>query len=232
MRRNWAALAGLIAVFAAGLVLAVGAFGARSDTPVKSQTYDDPRGDAPQQAPDIAGVVVDDYADGTLEFDVALPDRPVLPNYTSVIVLVDSDRSATTGDPQGYDYALQATGAGMSPPEIEFFRWQNNAWALASPMDGSFTGQVGVVFKLPALAMHISNAFDFEVRGLYWWSNANLKDDAPQNGNFSFTLAAPATTSTATTTTTTVTTTPKPKKKLPLCKKGKHSTKKHPCRKR
>ena len=236
MRRPVLALAGLALVFAGGLILAVGAFGARGDTPIHSQTYDDPKGDAPTQTPDIAGVTVDNFSNGTLEFDVALPDRPVLPQYTQVAVRINSDRDKSTGDADGFDYAVDATGAGMSPPSFEFLRWQNNTWTLVNRADGSFTGQVGLVFTLEEAAVHVTTGFDFEVSSVYFWGGANLRDDAPGTGAFSYTIGTPATTSTTTTTaptTTTVTTTPKPKKKKPpFCKKGQHSTKKHPCRKR
>src|SRR5438067_2320697 len=186
MRRQALSLAGFAAVFAAGLVLAVGAFGARSDAPLKSQTYDDPRGDAPSQTPDIAGIVVDNFSNGTLEFDIALPDRPVLPQYTQVAIRINSDRDKTTGDVDGFDYALSATGAGMSTPEFEWYRWTSNAWALVGPIAGSFTGQVGIVFTVEQLAVHVTTGFDFEVSSVYFWGGANLRDDAPSSGTFSY----------------------------------------------
>src|SRR5437763_5315553 len=133
---------------------------------------DDPRGDAPSQTPDIAGIVVDNFSNGTLEFDIALPDRPVLPQYTQVAIRINSDRDKTTGDVDGFDYALSATGAGMSTPEFEWYRWTSNAWALVGPIAGSFTGQVGIVFTVEQLAVHVTTGFDFEVSSVYFWGGA------------------------------------------------------------
>jgi len=228
-------LAGVLAaaalLFAAGI--AVSAFGARNDAPLKSQTYTDPIGDAPQMVPDLGDTVVSDFADGTLQFQIALPEEPVLAQYQNVGVLIDNDGNPATGQ-NGFDYLVSAAGAGLSAPSFELSLWTGTAWMVLDSIPGNFVSQGTLTLSVPESRLHITKGFDFIVRGVYAYGQTYLKDDAPSDGShFTYVLGSAATTSTATTTTaaTTTTTSTVPKKKpLPKCKKGQRSTKKKPCR--
>ena len=225
MGRPIAALAGLVALFAVGL--AVSAFAAGSDAPLKSQTYEDPVGDAPNGVPDLAGLVVANWADGTLEFDVALPKQPVLAQYTSVGIFVDGDRNGATGDPGGFDYILSAGGGGAaSPPSFELLRWNGTTWIVADRLSGQFTAQTAAVMWVPAATLKVTAGFDFLARGAYGYGGTNLRDDAPAGGTFDYELGVPASTTTtaATTAVTTTVVKPKPKPK-PKHKPAKHKKK-------
>jgi hypothetical protein len=234
MARLVGVLVASAALFAAGI--AVSAFGAHADTPLKSQTYTDPQGDQTPGGPDITGVAVDNRADGTIDFSVALPREPAMISGEAVVVWIDSDNDATTGQ-NGFDALLTADGAYPSTTSIEILKWLGTPpkWTQVGRaptlVDGSFTPQVGVDFSVGQDTLGIGSGFRFYVRAADRSAdNALHGDDAPSGGGtFTYVLGAPPSTTTATTT---VTTTPKPKPRPPYCKKGRHSTKKMPCRRR
>ncbi|MHB8641547.1 MAG: hypothetical protein ACYDA3_01475 [Gaiellaceae bacterium] len=226
-------LAAVAALFVAGI--AVSAFGARADAPLKSQTYTDPAGDQTGGGPDITGVVVDNRADGTIDVSVALPREPALVSGEAVVVWIDTDSNATTGQ-NGFDALLTADGAYPSATSIELLKWLGTPpkWTLVgrapTSVNGAFTPQVGVDFSVAKDTLGVGSGFRFYVRAAdRSGDNALHGDDAPSGGGtFTYALGTPPSTTTATTPTT-MTTTPKPKP-VPRCKTGRHNTKKKPCR--
>jgi hypothetical protein len=225
-------LAASAALFAAGI--AVSAFAAQADTPLKSQTYTDPAGDQTPGGPDITGVVVDNRSDGMIDVSVALPREPALISGEAVVVWIDTDGDSTTGQ-NGFDALLTADGAYPSATSIEILKWMGTParWTLVGRaptlVNGAFTPQVGVDFSVLKDTLGVTSGFRFYVRAADRSAdNALHGDDAPgSGGTFTYALGTPPSTTTATTTTTTtVSTAPKP----PRCKKGQHNTKKKPCR--
>ncbi|HEY3183573.1 MAG TPA: hypothetical protein VGJ77_12100 [Gaiellaceae bacterium] len=82
--------------------------------------YTDPTGDA-KSAPDLARATLTPSADGaTIAFDIELASVQDLADDAAIVVSVDADRSPTTGDSGGYDYAVFAFagGAGIG-------KWEN-----------------------------------------------------------------------------------------------------------
>src|SRR5260221_8282546 len=167
MARLVGVLAAAAALFAAGI--AVSAFGARADTPLKSQTYTDPAGDQTPGGPDITGVVVDNHADGTLDFSIALPREPALINGEAVVIWIDADNNATTGQ-NGFDALLTADGAYPSTTSIEVLKWIGTTpkWTIVGKaptnLNGAFTPQVGVDFSVAKDVLGVTSGFRFYVR--------------------------------------------------------------------
>jgi hypothetical protein len=232
MARLVGVLVAAAALFAAGI--AVSAFGAHADTPLKSQTYTDPASDEPSGAPDITGIVVDNHADGTIDVAVALPRAPALSSTEAVGVLIDSDLNRTTGQ-DGFDYLLALGGAYPRDPNVELLKWTGTAWVVQAPgtMTASFTSLVGANFSVAKTTIGVGSTLSFIVRASqHSPGTPAVSDDAPGGtGLFTYDLGTPPATTTATTSATTLATTPRPKP-VPRCKKGQHSTKKKPCRRR
>jgi hypothetical protein len=81
----------------------------------------DPAGDH-DAAPDITAVRVTDARSGWITFDIATPNYAVLPEASAVVVTVDADASARTGE-EGADIQL-ALAAGQLAME----RWDGAQW--------------------------------------------------------------------------------------------------------
>src|SRR5262249_5891508 len=95
-------------LLAAGFLVATTAFGARSDTPVKTQTFTDPVGDHQQDEPVMRGGSVASAADGTLTFTIALPGMTFFGPNNAVALFLDTDRNRSTGQ-DGSDYVIDMT---------------------------------------------------------------------------------------------------------------------------
>ena len=96
-------------------------FGQASATATASNsvTYPDSTGEDPQ-APDITSIVVSNNDAGIISFQINISNRPTFTPDMAVVLWVDSDSNASTGDPDnlGADYVIQSLGG-----EIVLFKW-------------------------------------------------------------------------------------------------------------
>jgi len=75
-----------------------------------SVTFNDSTGEDPQ-GPDITTIVVSNNDAGIISFQINVPNRPQLTPDMAIILFVDSDSNASTGDPDnlGADYVIWAS---------------------------------------------------------------------------------------------------------------------------
>jgi hypothetical protein len=94
-----------------------------------STSYQDSSGENPA-APDITTITVSNTDAGLISFKIAIPNRAQLGQDMLVLLFVDSDANAQTGDPEslGADYVIQIFGG-----EAALFRWDG----------GDFTRRAG-----------------------------------------------------------------------------------------
>ncbi len=108
-------------------LFAAGGGGAASSADV---TFPDPTGDATGGAADIVSVAIraDDRA--KLTFTIELANRPTgLRRDEFVHIFLDTDRNASTGSEDGYDYAIQADEADET---AALFQRKAERWTLVS----------------------------------------------------------------------------------------------------
>jgi hypothetical protein len=84
-----------------------------------STTYQDSTGEN-AAAPDITNLVVSNNDAGVIQFRVNVPNRPTFGQDMLILLFVDADANAATGDADllGADYAIQLIGG-----EAALFRW-------------------------------------------------------------------------------------------------------------
>jgi hypothetical protein len=119
--RPWVVLAIAVAVVALPTVAsgALSAPTASSTITANSTTYTDSSGENPA-APDITTLTTSNTDAGLVTFRVTIPNRATLTQDMLVLLFVDSDANAQTGDPEslGADYVVQVFGG-----EAALFRW-------------------------------------------------------------------------------------------------------------
>jgi hypothetical protein len=119
--RPWVVLAIAVVVVALPTVAsgALSAPTAPSTAAANSTTYTDSSGENPA-APDITTLTTSNTDAGLVTFRVAIPNRSSLTQDMLVLLFVDSDANAQTGDPEtlGADYVVQVFGG-----EAALFRW-------------------------------------------------------------------------------------------------------------
>ena len=84
-----------------------------------SATFEDSTGENPA-APDITTMVVSNNDAGIITFRINVPNRPSFGQDMLILLFVNADNNATTGDPDllGADYAIQLIAG-----EAALFRW-------------------------------------------------------------------------------------------------------------
>jgi hypothetical protein len=119
--RPWVVLAIAVAVVALPTVAsgALSAPTAPSAIAANSTTYTDSSGENPA-APDITTLTTSNTDAGLVTFRVTIANRPTLTQDMLLLLFVDSDANAQTGDPEslGADYVVQVFGG-----EAALFRW-------------------------------------------------------------------------------------------------------------
>jgi hypothetical protein len=138
-------------------------------------------------APDITQATVGYiYPTTMIRFHIGLANRPALQQTDRVVVLIDSDRNASTGT-QAFDYMLAATSGGVA-----LFRSSGSGFdALSSPtVRGSFIQ--GQAFEVAAAEIGGTPNFNFAVRALRTDGPADESDRAPEgNAVHAFALGTP-----------------------------------------
>jgi hypothetical protein len=108
----------------ATLVVAVPtALGGSSHRASNSTSFPDSTGED-AAAPDITSVNVSNDDAGMITFQVLISNRPAFTDDMFLLIFMDTDQNASTGDPDflGADYAIQ-----MVPGAADLFQWQTSA---------------------------------------------------------------------------------------------------------
>jgi hypothetical protein len=126
----------LIAALGAVLVvLPTTALGGAARTTVNSTTFADSSGEDPN-APDITSVVVSNDDAGMITFKINISNRTALTPDMTVLLFLDTDQNATTGDPSnpaGSDYLIE-----LDPGSVVLAKWNGTDYATA-PSQSSLT---------------------------------------------------------------------------------------------
>jgi hypothetical protein len=168
-----------------------------------SVTYPDSTGENPA-APDITTIVVSNDDAGMISFKINIPNRPQFTRDILVSMLLDTDASPATGDPDnlGADYAIE-----LAQGEVALFKWDGTGLTRrvgdppATSLIYSWAG--GVTIKISAAELGDTKKFGFgviavsgivfnETTGEADFANA-VADGAPSAGLFSYNVKlAPA----------------------------------------
>jgi len=126
-----------------------------------STTYTDSSGENPA-APDITTLVVSNTDAGVISFRINIPNRPTLGQDMLILVFVDTDANAATGDPTflGADYVIQLFGG-----EAALFRWDGTDFTRR-PGDPASTSLIfayegGVTITISAAELGNTQRFGF-----------------------------------------------------------------------
>jgi hypothetical protein len=134
--------------------------------------YTDATGDA-KSAPDLTRATLTPSGDGaTLAFDIELASVQDLADSAAIVVSLDADRSAATGDSGGYDYVVVAFahGAGMG-------KWENGGFVPLSAHPISPTLDGGhFTFMLTLADIGSPAAFTFDVGTIHGGDVDRLTD--------------------------------------------------------
>ena len=168
----------LLAVSAALLAVLPGAaFGRSSHSTVNSQTYTDSTGEDPN-APDITSIVVSNDDAGLITFKINISNRPAMTPDMTVLMFLDTDQKATTGDPTtfGADYAIE-----LDPGAVGLFQWNGSDYvAAASQTSLTFAyDATGATIRVNASDLNKSKGLNFAVLAI-----SGIATDASGNPDF------------------------------------------------
>ena len=164
----------LLAAIVAALVLGAGGAGAAT------ATFTDAQGDAIGGAADISQVVVSNDFDGNVTFAMTIPNRPTFTADDFVVILLNVDRNAATGN-NGFEYAIVVDGT-----KAELVQWNGTAFVLVTaPTLNAANNNMTVTINRSDLGKTV--AFTFFVRSALE-SNSTASDGAPDTGSWTFDL--------------------------------------------
>jgi hypothetical protein len=150
-----------VALLLAGAVIAVPttALAKGSQAKANSQTFTDSTGEDPA-APDITSIVVSNDNAGLITFKVNISNRPSMTSDMLVLLFLDTDQKATTGDTSsfGADYAVE-----LDPGQVGLFKWNGSDY-LSVPSQASVTfsyDATGATIHASAADLGHVKAFNF-----------------------------------------------------------------------
>ena len=179
---------------AALAALPAAALGSARHSSSNSQSYPDSIGEDPN-APDITSVDVSNDDAGLITFKVNISNRPALTQDMLVLIFLDTDENATTGDSQsfGSDYVIQ-----LVPGEADLFKW-NGTDFVGAPSQTTLVysyATTGATIQINASELGRTKGFNFGVNvfsgittdasGNPDFTNAHV-DTAPDPGHGFFT---------------------------------------------
>ena len=135
MRPACAVKVGLVVLLAGSAVaLPTSALAKRAAARANSQTFTDSTGEDPA-APDITTVVVSNDDAGLITFKINISNRPALTADMTMLMFLDTDQQATTGDAQasGAEFAIE-----LDPGSVGLFKWNGTDY-VAAPSQSSVT---------------------------------------------------------------------------------------------
>ena len=160
----------IIAVAIAGVVLV----GAIISTPVargdsvrahaNSMAFADSIGED-LAGPDITGVTVSNDDAGLTTFQIAISNRPALTQDMLLVIFLDTDRNAATGDKDanGADYVIQ-----LVPGEVDLLKWGGSDYDI-TPAQTSLTyayAATGATIRVGTSDLGKTKGFGFDVIAL------------------------------------------------------------------
>jgi len=195
---------GVVALLGILAANAVSSTSARTDPPLKSQTYNDPPSDAPNSTPDIFSVTASNWSDDTIGFKVSMPRDTTLSGNQGVGIYMDTDLNRATGQ-TGDDYFIAAEGSYTANPRYELLKWTGTTWTpiASQSLQGEFKSFDGVTVTIAKGEVGIGAAFNFDVWASAIVSERINSDQAPDAGFYTYTLGVPTPTTTTTPPTTT-----------------------------
>lgn len=150
----------LLAVLAAVLaVVPSAAFGKTSHAAANSQTYTDSTGEDPN-APDITTIAVSNDDSGLITFKINISNRPQITPDMTVLLFLDTDQKATTGDTStlGADYAIE-----LDPGSVGLFQWNGSDYVAAASQTSLTYGYdaTGATIRVNASDLNKTKGFNF-----------------------------------------------------------------------
>ena len=169
-----------LAILLALAVLLVGvpaALGGSSHAAANSQTFNDSVGED-AAAPDITSIAVSNDDAGLITFQVNISNRPALTPDMFLLVFLDTDQKASTGDPDslGADYAID-----LEPGSVGLFQW-NGTNFIQAPSQTSLTfayATTGATIRVSAADLGRAKGISFGVEAV-----SGVAVDAAGNPNF------------------------------------------------
>ena len=191
MRPGSALRSGVVLMLAA-MVVAVptSALAKNATAKANSQTFTDSIGEDPS-APDITSVVVSNDDAGLVTFKINISNRPALTADMSVLLFLDTDQQAATGDSSsfGAEYAIE-----LDQGSVTLLKWNGSDYVTA-PSQSSVTfgyDSTGATIRASAADLGNTKAFNFfslvfsgiatDAQGNADFSNAHA-DSAPDAGH-------------------------------------------------
>jgi hypothetical protein len=159
-----------------------------------STTFTDSTGENPK-APDITTITVSNDDAGLITFTVNISNRPELTSDMTVLLFLDTDRKASTGNQEsgGADYLLE-----LDPGSVSLFHWNGSDFVTAASSSVTFGyAATGATIHVASADLGNTKALDFyavaasgigtDASGKPDFSNVN-SDSAPDSGhgNFSY----------------------------------------------
>ena len=154
----------LLLLLALGALLAalpMAAFGGASHRAANSTTFNDSVGED-ANAPDITTVVISNDDAGNLTFQINISNRPALTPDMVIVIFIDSDQNAATGDPNslGADYLIE-----LDPGSVGLFQWNGTDYpAAASQTSLTYAyAETGATIHISAADLGKTKGFKFAV---------------------------------------------------------------------
>src|SRR6266436_9349035 len=160
MRPRSALVLGVLLMLVATVVaVPTAAFATSATAKANSQTFTDSTGEDPN-APDITTIVVSNDDAGLITFKLNISNRPTLTADMLVLLFLDTDQKATTGDTStfGADYAIE-----LDPGQVGLFKWNGTDY-IAPPSQSSVTftyDATGATIRVSAPDLGHVKAFNF-----------------------------------------------------------------------
>jgi hypothetical protein len=171
----------VLAALGAALIAApTAALGSAAHAASNSQTYADSIGEDPN-APDITGIDVSNDDAGLITFHVKISNRPQLTSDMLILVFLDTDQNASTGDPRslGADYLIDLESAGVFLLKWDGTQFSNTS---SSPSLTYAYDATGATIHVSAVDLGGTKGINFAVA-----ATSGITIDA--NGNPDFTNA-------------------------------------------
>ena len=151
----------LLALGALLAVLPTAAFGGASHRAANSATFQDSIGEDPN-APDVTSITVSNDDAGMLTFQIDISNRPAFTQDMFLLLFVDADQNAATGDQASYgaDFVIQ-----LVPGAADLFQWNGSDYVLAAS-ETSLTfaySPTGATIHISASELNKTKALKFGV---------------------------------------------------------------------
>src|SRR5262245_53002010 len=160
-----------------GLVVCAALLFAGSSAGEGEQSYFDATGERPG-ALDIGRVLVHNGDDGKLELLVGFAGWDGLPSDADVVVGLDTDRNASTGDANGWEYVVRVDGKDFTSELLP---------AGGDVELASFPG-IGLWIQLSRSEIANASSFAFAVTSRRGADDARIVDRAPESGTWTYRL--------------------------------------------